>query len=135
MRTEFDQLAPVGNCWAAYIEVLRCTISTTTRQVQLAIVKSLLTVVSRMSEDFYREFIKVVHKILTVSLDVANYSSLRIEALKVLIALLKKMNELQMTDLMEDVRQVYYLRVDEAMRDSSPEVKSRADEARQLLMN
>lgn len=88
-----------------------------------------------MSEDFYREFIKVVHKILTVSLDVANYSSLRIEALKVLIALLKKMNELQMTDLMEDVRQVYYLRVDEAMRDSSPEVKSRADEARQLLMN
>lgn len=88
-----------------------------------------------MSEDFYREFIKVVHKILTVSLDVANYSSLRIEALKVLIALLKKMNGLQMTDLMEDVRQVYYLRVDEAMRDSSPEVKSRADEARQLLMN
>jgi len=88
-----------------------------------------------MSKQLYRDFIKVVHKILTVSLDVANYSSLRIEALKVFVALVKKMNELQMADLMEDIRQVYYLRIDEAMRDSSPEVKSRADEARQLIMN
>lgn len=103
--------------------------------MQFAIVKSLYTVVGRISKDFYREFIKAVHKILTVSLDVANYSILRIEALKVFIVLVKKTNELQMTDMMDDIRQVYYLRVDEAMRDSSPEVKSRADEARQLLMN
>ena len=72
-------------------------------------------------------------------MDVANYSALRIDALKVLILLLKKVQQLQnpveMSELIECLRQVYVLRVEEFLRDSSPEVKSRADEAKRLMMS
>ena len=34
---------------------------------------------------------------------------------------------------MDDLRRVYALRIDDALRDASPEIKSRADQAKQLL--
>ena len=70
-------------------------------------------------------------------MDVANFSALRIEALKVLVLLIKKVqNDLEATqrlESMELMRQVYILRVEEFLRDTSPEVKTRADEAKRLM--
>lgn len=117
--------------------LLRLAVVNTTRQVQLAIVSSLLQVVGRIDPVYLFDFLKEANKILTPSLDVANYSSLRIEALKVLILVLKKVAHCQpnsvQSDLMANIREVYSLRVEEFLRDTSPEVKSRADEAKRLM--
>lgn len=116
--------------------LLRTAVVNTTRQVQLAIVTSLLQVVGRIDPVYLADFLKEANKILTASMDVANYSALRIEALKVLVLVLKKVPDCQsavQSDLMETIRQVYWLRVEEFLRDTSPEVKSRADEAKRLM--
>lgn len=114
--------------------LLRAAVVNTTRQVQLAIVTSLLQVASRIAPALLSDFLGEANKILTLSLDVANYSTLRIEALKVLIVVLKKVPECGDTaDLMASIRDVYSLRVEEFLRDMSPEVKSRADEAKRLM--
>ena len=109
----------------------------TTRPVQLAIVSSLLQVAGKMAPQFLADFIKEANRILTPSMDVANFSALRIEALKVLVLLIKKVqNDLEATqrlESMELMRQVYTLRVEEFLRDTSPEVKTRADEAKRLM--
>ena len=117
-------------------ELLRVAVANTTRQVQLAIVTSLLQVAGRMTPIFLPDFLKEANKILAASLDVANYSALRIESLKVLILVLKKVPDCDpstQSDLMENIREVYSLRVEEFLRDVSPEVKSRADEAKRLM--
>ena len=117
--------------------LLRAAVANTTRQVQLAIVSSLLQVAGRMVPALFFDFLKEANKILAPSLDVANYSALRIEALKVLVLVLKKVPNCDPSvqpDLMENIRQVYSLRVEEFLRDTSPEVKSRADEAKRLMI-
>ena len=90
-----------------------------------------------MAPQFLADFIKEANRILTPSMDVANFSALRIEALKVLVLLIKKVqNDLEATqrlESMELMRQVYILRVEEFLRDTSPEVKTRADEAKRLM--
>ncbi len=116
--------------------LLRAAVVNTTRQVQLAIVSSLLQVTGRMAPVLLFDFLKEANKILAPSLDVANYSALRIEALKVLVLILKTVPNCDPSvqpDLMENIRQVYSLRVEEFLRDTSPEVKSRADEAKRLM--
>ena len=119
------------------MELLRTAMANTTRPVQLAIVSSLLQVAGKMAPQFLADFIKEANRILTPSMDVANFSALRIEALKVLVLLIKKVqNDLEATqrlESMELMRQVYILRVEEFLRDTSPEVKTRADEAKRLM--
>ncbi|KAK4005791.1 hypothetical protein OUZ56_010915 [Daphnia magna] len=125
-----------GNCWKMYMSLLRAAAINTTRQVQLSIVTSLLQVAGRMTPLFLSDFLKEANRILAPSLDVANYSALRIEALKVLIIVLKKIPDCDpstQSGLMDVVREVYSLRVEEFLRDTSPEVKSRADEAKRLM--
>lgn len=117
-----------------YMSLVRTAANNTTRQVQLSIVTSLLQVAGRIAPLYLLDFVKEANKILAPSLDVANYSALRIEALKVLILVLKKMADCDdRSDLMDAVREVYSLRVEEFLRDTSPEVKSRADEAKRLM--
>ena len=119
------------------MELLRTAMANTTRPVQLAIVSSLLQVAGKMAPQFLADFIKEATRILTPSMDVANFSALRIEALKVLVLPIKKVqNDLEATqrlESMELMRQVYILRVEEFLRDTSPEVKTRADEAKRLM--
>ena len=97
--------------------LLRAAAANTTRQVQLSIIKSLLKVAGRINPIFLSDFLKEANKVLGPSLDVANYAALRIESLKVLILVLKKKPS---------------FRVEEFLRDVSPEVKSRAEEAKRL---
>jgi hypothetical protein len=62
-----------------------------------------------MTPIFLPDFLKEANKILAPSLDVANYSALRIESLKVLILVLKKVPDCDPTtqsDLMENIREV-----------------------------
>ena len=119
------------------MELLRTAMANTTRPLQLAIVSSLLQMAGKMAPQFLADFIKEANRILTPSMDVANFSALRIEALKVLVLLIKKVqNDLEATqrlESMELMRQVYTLRVEEFLRDTSPEVKTRADEAKRLM--
>ncbi len=121
------------------MELLRAAGANTTRAVQLAIIKSLHQVAERITPNLLADFLREANRIIAPSMDVANYSALRIDALKVLILLLKKVQQLQnpveMSELIECLRQVYVLRVEEFLRDSSPEVKSRADEAKRLMMS
>ena len=86
-----------------------------------------------MPQSLTTDFIKESNRILTPSMDVANFSALRIEALKVLILIIKKIGVEQGTEPLELLREVYTLRVEEFMRDISPEVKTRADEAKRLM--
>ena len=115
--------------------LMSTTVTNTTRPIQLAIVKSVNLVTERIALQLLVEYQKELNKIVAPAIDVANYTSLRCEGLKVLVLLLKRLVQSEMKDLMQDVRQVYYLRVDEALRDPSSEVKSRADEAKHLLMD
>ena len=105
--------------------------------MQLAIITSLSSVIDRLAPETFLHFTKEVHKIITHALDVANYSVLKTEALKILVLLLKKTLVLALDEgIMHDIRSVYLLRVEEALRtDASPEVKSRADEAKRLIMS
>lgn len=125
----------LGNCWQPYMTLMSTTVTNTTRPIQLAIVKSVNLVTERIALQLLVEYQKELNKIVAPAIDVANYTSLRCEGLKVLVLLLKRLVQSEMKDLMQDVRQVYYLRVDEALRDPSSEVKSRADEAKHLLMD
>jgi hypothetical protein len=116
--------------------LLRAAAANTTRQGQLSIIKSLLKVAGRITPIFLSDFLKEANEVLAPSLDVSNYSALRIESLKVLILVLKKVPDCDpstQVDLMENIREVYSLRVEEFLRDVSPEVKSRADEAKRLM--
>lgn len=118
------------------MDLLRTAMANTTRQVQLAIVSSLLLVTGKMEVQFLSDFIKESNRILTPSMDVANFSALRIEALKVLVLLIKQVQsavEPSRSESLELIRHVYTLRVEEFLRDTSPEVKSRADEAKRLM--
>lgn len=128
-----------GQHWNLYMELLRAAGANTTRAVQLAIIKSLHQVTERITLNLLADFIREANRIIAPSMDVANYSALRIDALKVLILLLKKVQQLQnpveASELIECLREVYVLRVEEFLRDSSPEVKSRADEAKRLMMS
>lgn len=126
-----------GKYWTQYAELLHLAATNTTRQVQLAIVSSLHSVVARMGTNSVGSILKDCNKILAPSLDVANFTALRIEALKVLIILTKKVlqsDELKRAELIDNLKDVYSLRVEEFLRDTSPEVKSRADEAKRLLL-
>lgn len=126
-----------GKYWTQYAELLHLAATNTTRQVQLAIVSSLHSVVARMGTDSVGSILKDCNKLLVPSLDVANFTALRIEALKVLIILTKKVlqsDELKRAELIGNLKDVYSLRVEEFLRDTSPEVKSRADEAKRLLL-
>ena len=119
--------------WDPYLEILRNTMANTTRPIQLAIVNSLAVVLERItSAEVLIPFQKQMNKILTTALDVNNYVALRSQALKVLILLLRKP---EAQHFMEELREIYLLRAEEVLRDSSPEIKSRADEARQLMRN
>lgn len=80
------------------------------------------------------DILKDCNKILAPSMDVANFAALRIEALRVLIVLTRKAQQSDRpSELMDSLRGVYLLRVEEFLRDTSPEVKSRADEAKRLM--
>ena len=116
-----------------YVEMARNMAANTTRQVQLAVVSSLHRVMGRLDRIHLGGLVKEMNKMVTVSLDTANYSALRIEALKVLVLALKRAEGDD--GLMEDLRTVYALRVEEFLRDQSPEVKSLADQAKRLLMS
>lgn len=116
------------------MDLLKAAGANTTRAVQLTIIKSLLLVVDRIVPVLLTDFVPEANRIVAPSLDVANYSALRIESFKVLIALLKKVRQLDnCAQLMDILRQVFTLRVEEFLRDTSPEVKSRADEAKRLM--
>lgn len=122
--------------WLPYVELLRGAMNNTTRQVQLAIVSSLFQVARKIDSGYVVDFVRETNRILTPSMDVANYSALRIEALKVLVLLLKHVQQCDPATkehVLESLRQVYGLRLEEFLRDTSPEVKSRADEAKRLL--
>jgi hypothetical protein len=125
-----------GNCWKLYMALLRAATANATRQGQLSIIKSLLKVAERITPIFLTDFLKEANVILVPSLDVSNYSALRIESLKVLILVLGKIPDCDPStnsDLMENIREIYLLRVEEFLRDGSPEVKSRAEEAKRLM--
>ena len=116
--------------------LLRVAAANTTRQGQLSIIKSLLKVAGRITPIFLSDFLKEANEVLAPSLDVSNYSALRIESLKVLILVLEKIHDCDpstQSDLMENIREIYLLRVEEFLRDVSPEVKSRAEEAKRLM--
>lgn len=95
----------LGKSWSLYVDLLRAAGANTTRAVQLAIMRSLHQVSDRMDPTFLSGFLPEANRIIAPSLDVANYSSLRIESLKVLILLLKKLSD--HPSMMDAMKEVY----------------------------